>query len=80
MLAQRLKYQKTRDKPPSKLPNEALLKDVEQHPDDYTYARTKRFNSSKTGMHTALKRLGLSQKKDLRTSKSLSNQKGGVSG
>ena len=58
----------TRDKPPNKIPNEALLKDVEQYPDYYLYERARRFNCSKTGMHTALKRLGISQKKDLRAS------------
>jgi transposase len=65
----------TRDKPPSKISNEALLKDVEQHPDDYMYERAQRFNCSKSGI-AALKRLGISQKKDLRTSKSVSDQKG----
>ena len=69
----------TRDKSPTKIPNEALLKDVEQYPDDYLYERARRFNCSKTGMHTALKRLGISQKKDLRTSKSLSDKKSGIS-
>lgn len=52
-----------RDKPPTKILNEALLKDVEQYPDDYLYERARRFNCSKTSMHTALKRLGISQKK-----------------
>ena len=69
----------TRDKPPTKILNEAVLKDVEQYPDDYLYERARRFNCSKTGMHTALKRLGISQKKDLRASKGLSNQKSSVS-
>ena len=61
----------TRNKPPSKIPNEALLKDVEQHPDDYMYERAQRFGCSKSGIEAALKRLGISQKKDLRASKSL---------
>ena len=69
----------TRDKPPTKILNEALLKDVEQYPDDYLYERARRFNCSKTGMHTALKRLGISQKKDLRASKSLPDKKSGLS-
>nr|WP_307843725.1 IS630 transposase-related protein [Psychrobacter sp. CMS30] len=64
-LAQRFKYQTNRNKPPTKIPNEALLKDVEQHPDDYLYERARRFNCSKSGMHNALKRLGISQKKTL---------------
>ncbi len=65
----------TRDKSSTKIPNEALLKDVEQYPDDYLYERARRFDCSKTGMHTALKRIGISQKKDLRASKSLSDKK-----
>ena len=69
----------TRNKPPSKIPNDTLLKDVEQYPDDYMYERAQRLNCSKSGIEIALKRLGLSQKKDLRTSKSLSNQKSGIS-
>ena len=61
----------TRNKPPSKIPNEALLKDVEQYPDDYMYERAQRFNCSKSGIEAALKRLDISQKKDLSASKIL---------
>ncbi|WP_201530075.1 IS630 transposase-related protein, partial [Psychrobacter frigidicola] len=32
----------TRNKAPTKIPNEALLKDVEQYPDDYMYERAQR--------------------------------------
>jgi transposase len=70
----------TRSKLPTKIHDELLLKDIEQHPDDYLYERAHRFNCSKTGMHTALKRLGISQKKDLRTSKSVFDKKSDVSG
>ncbi len=69
----------TRDKPPSKIPNEALLKDVAQHPDDYMYERAQRLGCSKSGIEIALKRLGISQKKDLGTSKSVSNKKSDIS-
>ena len=65
----------TRDKPPSKIPNEALLKDVNQYPDDYMYERAQRLGCSKSGIEIALKRLGISQKKDTRTPEILSNQK-----
>ena len=68
----------TRDKSPTKIPNEALLKDVEQYPDDYLYERARRFNCSKTGIFNALKRLGISQKKDLRTSKSMPDKKSDI--
>ncbi|MFZ3142993.1 IS630 transposase-related protein [Psychrobacter glacincola] len=52
----------TRNKPPSKIPNEALLKDIEQYPDDYMYERAQRFNCSKSGIEAALKRLGIYSK------------------
>ena len=61
----------TRNKPPSKIPNEALLKDVKQYPDDYMYERAQRFKCSKSGIEAALKRLGISQKKELGSPKSL---------
>ena len=56
-----------------------ILKDVERHPDDYMYERAQRFGCSKSGIEAALKRLGISQKKDLRTSKILSNKKSDIS-
>lgn len=68
----------SRDKAPSKIPNEALLQDVAQYPDDYMYERAQRLNCSKSGIEIALKRLGISQKKDLGTSKSLSDQKSDI--
>nr|WP_298737938.1 IS630 transposase-related protein [uncultured Psychrobacter sp.] len=53
----------TRNKAPTKISNEALLKDVEQHPDDYMYERAQRLCCSKSGIEAALKRLGISQKR-----------------
>ena len=69
----------TRQTKPYKIPNEALLKDVNQYPDDYLYERARRLNYSKSGNGYALKRLNISQKKDLSTSKSVSNKKGDIS-
>ena len=76
---QKLVPKKTRNKAPTKISNEALLKDVKQYPDDYMYERARRLGCSKSGIEAALKRLGISQKKDLRTSKSMSDQKSGIS-
>ncbi|WP_394123912.1 IS630 transposase-related protein [Psychrobacter nivimaris] len=67
-----------RNKAPTKIPDDALIKDVKRYPDDYNYERARRLNYSKTGIFNALKRLGISQKKDLGISKSLSNKKSGV--
>lgn len=69
----------TRDKPPNKIPNKLLLKDVAQYSDDYMYERAQRLGCSKSGIEIALKRLGISQKKDLGTSKNVSNEKSNVS-
>ena len=66
--------QTTRVKTPNKIANEALLKDVEDYPDDYLYERAQRFNCTKSGILYALKRLKISQKKDARASKSVPHQ------
>ena len=68
-----------RNKAPTKIPDEALIKDVKKYPDDYNYEKARRLNCSKTGIFNALKRLGISQKKDLGTSKSVPDKKSGVS-
>ena len=69
----------TRQTKPYKIPDDVLLNDVQEHPDDYQYERARRLNCSKTGIYHALKRLGISQKKDLRASKSVSDQKSDIS-
>ena len=70
-----LEPEKGQDKAPTKIPDDALLHDVKAYPDDYQYERANRLGCSKTGIHHALKRLKISQKKDIRTSKSLSDKK-----
>ena len=72
---QTLEPKKGRDKAPTRIPDDVLLNDVKEYPDDYQYERARRLNCSKTGIHHALKRLNISQKKDTRTSKSLSDKK-----
>ena len=71
--------QTTRVKAPTSIPNEALLKNVNQYPDDYLYERAQRLNCSKSGIGYALKRLNISQKKDLRASKSVSDEESDIS-
>ncbi len=69
----------TRNKEPTKIPDDALIEDVKKHPDDYNYERARRLNCSQTGIFNALKRLGISQKKDLGTSKSVPDKKSDIS-
>ena len=47
---------------------EALKKDVDENPDSYIYERAERFSISASGMRYALKRLGMSRKKNTKTS------------
>ncbi|WFQ78192.1 MULTISPECIES: IS630 transposase-related protein [Xenorhabdus] len=58
----------TRDKPPMKIPDEVLIADVQNFPDDYQWERAKRLGVSQSAIHYALKRLRLTHKKNLKTS------------
>lgn len=60
----------TRKRPSLKIDEGALRRDVELHPESYHYERAKRFNCSAWAIVKALRRLGISQKKDTKTSKS----------
>jgi len=54
----------TRNKPSSKIDMEALRKDVEQNPDAYQYERAKKFGVAQSTIFYALKRMGISNKKN----------------
>lgn len=71
----RIHSKTTRQIEPYKIATEALLKDVEDHPDSYHYERARRLDCSASGICEALKRLGISKKKDSRTPKSLPGKK-----
>jgi transposase len=58
----------TRNKPCSKIDMDALKKDVEDRPDDYQYERAERFGVSQSAIFAALKRLGMSRKKNTKAS------------
>ena len=76
---QNLAPKTTRNKAPTRIPDEVLIEDVRRFPDDYNHERARRLNCSKTGIFSALKRLGIKQKRDLGASKSVSNKKSDVS-
>ena len=54
----------TRDKPSSKISVQALYEDVQMYPDAYHYERALRFGVSTRGIGVALKRLGVTYKKN----------------
>jgi len=59
---------KGRNKPATKIDMDVLKKEVESSPDDYQWERAKKFNVSQSGICVALNRLGISYKKNTKTS------------
>lgn len=68
--SKQIEAKNTRNKPATKIDMEKLKEDVEKYPDAYQYERAKRFGVSQTGICAALKRLGISRKKNVLTSAS----------
>jgi transposase len=76
--SKRLEAKRTRHKPATKINGEALKKDVAMYPDAYQYERAERFGVSQRGICWALKRLGISYKKNIVTSSRRRKYAGGV--
>uniref|UniRef100_UPI001FCA2CB5 IS630 transposase-related protein n=1 Tax=Xenorhabdus vietnamensis TaxID=351656 RepID=UPI001FCA2CB5 len=55
------------NKPATKIPDEGLIADVQNFPDDYQWERAKRLGVSQSAIHYALKRLRITQKKNAPT-------------
>ena len=66
---------KSRDKKPIKINMESLRQDIELYPDSYCYERAARLGASPTGIRKAKKRLGVTYKKNSKTSESESRRK-----
>jgi transposase len=62
-----LEPQLTRNKPALKIDMEQLANDVLERPDDYQHERAARFGVSRHGIYAALKRLGVTRKKNTDT-------------
>ena len=52
-----------KNRPPSKISNQALREDVDKYPDDFQYERADRFGVTKSAIQLAMKRLNLTRKK-----------------
>jgi len=72
--SKRLEPKMTRNKLPTKIDNDKLRADVTQYPDAYHRERAVRLGVSKRGIGDALKRLGLTYKKNSQTSQSRSSE------
>ena len=67
--------QKTRDRKPTKIDMEVLRKDIELYPDSFCYERAQRLGVSSTGIRDAQYRLGVTYKKNSKTSEGKSRKK-----
>ncbi len=54
---------KTRNKPPTKIPNDWLIQDVKDYPDAFQHERAQRLGVSPKGIGQALARLKITRKK-----------------
>ena len=66
----RLEPKAKRNKPSTKVDMEILKKDVAQNPDHYQYERARKFGVGQSTIFYALKRLGISNKKNAVSSQS----------
>jgi transposase len=64
-----------RNKPWTSINKEALIEDMQKYPDGYCYERAQRLGVSKSGIHDGIKRLGITYKKNPKTSQSRSRKK-----
>lgn len=72
--SKKLEPQKSRDSKARKIDREALKKDIEQYPDSYCYERAQRLGASATGIRDAQYRLGVTYKKNSKSSQSRSRK------
>jgi transposase len=59
-----------RNKRPTKIDTEALKKDIQDYPDSYSYERARRLGVSASGIKHAKRRIGVTYKKNLKSSES----------
>ena len=65
----RIEPKLTRNKPATKINMKELEKDVKRYPDSYQYERAQRLGVSRGGIWSALKRLKITYKKNLKSPK-----------
>jgi transposase len=68
--SKRIEPQRKRNKAATKIDMEALKKDIERYPDSYCYERAVRLGASATGIRDAQYRLGITYKKNSKSSQS----------
>ena len=73
--SKRLEPKRTKNRPTIKIDNEVLMEDIKKYPDAYNCERAHRLNVSTSGIYCAIKRLGISYKKNIQPSQGLRKKK-----
>lgn len=68
--SKRLEPKRTKNRPELKIDKDALVEDIKKYPDAFNYERANRFNVSTSGICWAMKRLGVTYKKNSQSSQS----------
>ena len=76
---QRIEPKLKHNKPPTKIDEDRLRRHVEEYPDAYLRERAELFGVSESAIRKAFKRMGITRKKNTRTSQSRSPGKSRVS-
>jgi hypothetical protein len=73
--SKKLEPKKKRNRPATKIDMGALRKDIDLYPDSYYYERARRIGGSPTGIRDAVYRLGVTYKKNPKSSEGGSRKK-----
>ncbi|WP_316357641.1 IS630 transposase-related protein [Candidatus Neptunichlamydia sp. REUL1] len=78
--SKQIEPKQTKNRPAIKIDKETLMEDVEKYPDAFCYERANRLNVTASGIRSAMKRLKISYKKNIKASQSLRKKKRHFSG
>jgi transposase len=69
--SKRLEPKRSKNRPAIKIDREILMEDIRKYPDAYNYERANRLKVSTSGICYAIKKLGITYKKNVQSSKGL---------
>ncbi len=69
--SKKLEPKRTKNRPSIKIDRERLIEDIKKYPDAYNYERASRLNVSTSAIFFAIKRLDITYKKNIQSSKGL---------
>lgn len=78
--SKQIEPKQTKNRPAIKIDKETLMEDIKKYPDAFCYERANRLNVTASGIRSAMKRLKISYKKNIKASQSLRKKKRNFSG